>query len=560
MESLKKKLESIDGRGYKAYQQIKGTYSFPLYSIVIDSVQGDPYASPSKVRVLIKREQTQIPESLTRMQKIRCEDAILRTVYKQIEQHKGKRKGNGKSGLITIDHPTQKILERTAISMDDQWVTICLHISLPAKGRTILGKEAIDIFYNRIPSIVKQSILSLSKHQYEDAIILGEQQLAIRKFMKERDIIAFIANGSILPRESGVSDRPLHTSVTSFRSPDSLQISIPIPYSENPIKGMAIPKGITVIVGGGYHGKSTLLKAIENGVYNHIKGDGREFVLTDETACKIRAEDGRSVVGVDISPFIQGLPNEQSTTHFTTENASGSTSQAANIMEMLEIGSNVLLIDEDTSATNFMIRDARMQALIHKTSEPITPLIDKITQLKNELDVSTILVMGGSGDYFHVADHVIKLDHYKVYDVTKEAKEIIEQEAIRLHEGGDSFGSVTSRYIQPQTFTANSRLKIKTRGVNNIQLGYEDVSLLDVEQLVDESQTRMISTLFEYFSRHEIEHLSLKDILNKIERTIEEKGLSYFSSFKGHPGYLARPRIFEIAAALNRIRSLKVRK
>ena len=101
---------------------------------------------------------------------------------------------------------------------------------------------------------------------------------------------------------------------------------------------MGIRKGITLIVGGGYHGKSTLLKALEAGVYNHIAGDGREFVITDDTAFKLRAEDGRSITGVDISPFIKNLPNKKDTVHFSTEDASGSTSQAANLMEALESG------------------------------------------------------------------------------------------------------------------------------------------------------------------------------------------------------------------------------
>lgn len=563
MEQLRKKLEKVNGKGYKAYQELKGRYSFPLYSLFIDSVQGDPFASPSKIRIVIHSKDVKINEAHinNRNRRVRCEDVILRAVYLAIHKLPAQRKGTGKSGLIAIDRPSQKVLERTAVRIEQHCITICLSIGLPAKGRTILGKEAEKLFFQSIPTILKQSVFQLTEEDFQQAVILCDQQEAIRTFMKENGLIAFIANGAILPRESGISDRPLSKNAIPFKSPKNFECVISVPHAEQPIIGMGIPKGITVIVGGGYHGKSTILKAIEHGVYNHIKGDGREFVLTDESACKIRAEDGRSVIDVDISPFINGLPNGSSTTRFTTENASGSTSQAANIMEMLEIGSNVLLIDEDTSATNFMIRDARMQALIEKESEPITPLIDKITQLKREYDVSTILVMGGSGDYFTVADHVIKLEQYKVFDVTEKAKEIAKNtQNNRIEEGGNCFGSLPLRFIHPVSFQKNERKKIKARGLPEIQFGNETIMLQHIDQLVDESQTRMIATILEHFVRKPIKDDSLRALLEEIERIMDEKGLHYFSSFKGHPGYFARPRRFEIAAAINRIRSLRIKK
>ena len=168
-----------------------------------------------------------------------------------------------------------------------------------------------------------------------------------------------------------------------FVSPSSMEVTLNLP-NHGPLKGMGIPKGITLIVGGGYHGKSTLLEALELGVYNHIAGDGREYVITESDAVKIRAEDGRSIKSADISLFINDLPNGKDTCCFYTEDASGSTSQAANVMEAIETGSRLLLIDEDTSATNFMIRDELMQRVVKRSQEPITPFIERVQWLAQE--------------------------------------------------------------------------------------------------------------------------------------------------------------------------------
>lgn len=564
MINLAKKLEQIDGKGYKAYKQIQGSYKFPDFELLIDYVQGDPFASPSKIRILIARSKTAFLQKWTnsRQRKIRCEDMIVREVFQAISNLKNNVRGSGKSGLIMIDKPGQKVLERTAVQIGENDITVCLSIGLPAQGRTILGKEAKKIFFQLLPEILRHSVFSVKGKDIEGAIQLCDQQMAIRSYMKERGIIAFIANNSILPRASGVSDQPLKGAVP-FQSPKEMEVSIPVPHRQEPLKGMAIYKGITLIVGGGYHGKSTLLKALEHGVYDHIEGDGREFVLTDRSACKIRAEDGRSIKKVDISAFINNLPFQKSTKSFSTENASGSTSQAANIMEMLEAGAKTLLIDEDTSATNFMIRDARMQALIHKEHEPITPFIDKVLQLKHDFDVSTILVMGGSGDYFSVADRVIKMDHYKPYDVTHEAKQIACQiKTGRKHEGGEKFGEWKLRI--PESGSLNSRKGKKSKiacRLSEIQYGLEKIDLSYVEQLVDESQTRMIGEILSYIERTNLfdRRLTVSQLLDFVENKINQDGLQSFSAHHGHQGELAYVRRFELAAALNRIRALKIR-
>ena len=234
------------------------------------------------------------------------------------------------------------------------------------------------------------------------------------------------------------------------------------------------PRVLTLIVGGGYHGKSTLLQAIERGVYNHIYGDGREWVVTDPTAVKIRAEDGRRIENVDISSFIHNPPLNKNTEEFSTENASGSTSQAANIVEAVEAGTQLILFDEDTSATNFMIRDERMQRLVSNEKEPITPFIDRVRELYEDHNISTIMVMGGSGDYFEVADTVIMMDNYLPEDVTMDAKKIKEELPINRMQEVEFKFRFKERYPLPESIKPykGRKIKLDVRGKSTILLGH----------------------------------------------------------------------------------------
>jgi predicted ABC-class ATPase len=325
---------------------------------------------------------------------------------------------------------------------------------------------------------------------------------------------------------------------------------------------MGIPKGVTLIVGGGYHGKSTLLRAIERGVYNHIPGDGREWTVTVPSAVKIRAEDGRFVQKVDISPFIGTLPYGRETASFSTENASGSTSQAANIMEALEVEAKLLLVDEDTSATNFIIRDARMQALVEKSKEPITPFLDRVRNLLEEFEISTVMVMGGAGDYFDVADHIVMMDQYRAYSVTKKAKQIsLKFPTRRRSEGEDGFGLLRNRVPLATGFDPSRGkrdVKIDVKGLRTILFGTTVIDLSALEQLVDTSQTRAVAQAILVFARkYALEGLSLCEGLRRLESEIDQKGLDALSAYK--VGNLARARVQEIAFAINRLRTLRVK-
>lgn len=564
MNNLKNILSRIDAHGYKAYKSIEGKYSFKGFTLYIDKVQQDPFAPPSRIRVQIPQKEAKFPQDLfsTKIRNIALVDYLNRIIHKNIIS---KKLTTGNSGLILITRPGQEVIERNSVIVNEDLVEARLCVGLPAVGRTILGKEAIEIFFSIIPNIVNLSLFysNLNPKPLIQHIHAVEDQDYLRNLLYKNKLVSFIANNALLPRESGISNLPLKNGIP-FIAPKELEVEFTLP-NYGKIKGMGIPEGITLIVGGGYHGKSTLLRAIETGVYNHILGDGREKVVTIHEAVKIRAEDGRSVEKVDISPFISNIPFHQDTTSFSTSNASGSTSQAANIIEALEMGIKLLLIDEDTSATNFMIRDRRMQELVSKDKEPITPFIDKVRLLYQDYQVSTILVMGGSGDYFDVADTVIMMDKYRPYDVTKKAIAINLSIPTQRHkEGGKIFGKIFNRIPLSESFDSRRgkrKVKISTKGTKQILYGKTIIDLSCIEQLIDEGQTKAIGDAIflltqKYFDGKKTLHEAIKLLIEEIDKS----GLDILFPFKSqiHGNYLL-PRSFEIASAINRLRTLKVR-
>ncbi len=564
--ALRAILHRIDGRGYKAYKEIQGRWRFPDFTLLIDHVQGDPFAAPTRARVLVPARVAQFPpEHFSNPSRAWGLAAYLARSFDRLARQRSHHRGTGHSGEIRMEAPGQEVLPQTAVLIHpDGQVEARFTVGLPASGRRILGRQAAELLLEDLPSVVEGS-LRYAVHPPEtvwEHVATNEDADALRAALAPRGLVAFVANGAILPRRSGVDDRPLQEGiVVPFQSPPSLEVTIQLPHA-GPVAGMGIPEGVTLIVGGGFHGKSTLLRALERGVYNHRPGDGRERVVSRVDGVKIRAEDGRSVSGVDISPFINNLPYGLPTDNFSTPNASGSTSQAANIMEALEAGAHLLLIDEDTAATNFMIRDRRMQALVPKEQEPITPYIDRVRQLYQELGVSSVLVIGGSGDYLDVADTVIAMHEYRPVDVTERARQVAQaQPTGRVNEAAGPFGPRPARIPLPHSLDPRKgrrEVSIKVRGLHAIQFGRETIDLAAVEQLVAWGQTRAIGDALWYARERYMDgRRTLAQILDRVLADVETEGLDVLDRRK--VGDLAGFRRFELAAALNRLRSLRVR-
>lgn len=548
---LRNQLRQIDHKGYKAYKVLEGEYDFGVYRLCIDHVQGDPFATPSRVRI-VYRNQGNIPKQYfeTKHRRTAVEDYLLRRLHRTLRAGGDSRaaKGSGKSGLVTACRTGQEILERTAMRIGAESIEARIEVGFPAFGRTIAAGELSQILFQLLPELSEKTLRMQPqmKQELDKVTALADDQQYIREELCRQGLVAFVADGSILPRESGVSQRPLKDAVV-FQSPDSLAVTMKLPHRGD-VRGMGIRQGITVIAGGGFHGKSTLLKALERGVYNHISGDGRELVLTDQSAFKLRAEEHRCIHETDISMFINNLPMRSDTTRFTTENASGSTSQAANTVEALASGSTVLLIDEDTSATNFMVRDGRMAQLVSDEKEPITPFIRKIRSLYDDLGISTVLVAGSSGDYLSVADTVLQMDCYETKDVTARAKEL----AAPLIEE-----SVKKTDWLKKTVRTKRIEKVRVHGWDTISLDKNDLDLRYLEQIVDESQTAALAYIMQYIlEKYADGRKTIPALAKEAADKLEKDGILSMTPRNYGAGPAAMVRRQEILACLARYRML----
>ena len=536
-------LKSIDGRSYPSYKRLKGRWELGQTTLFIDHVQGDPFAAPSKVRI---RVHTDVPKEvcLNPQQKLAAEDWLLRAFSQGLSGH---RRGSGKSGEIRVYRPGPEVVERSALRLDSQgFAEVRMEVGLPARGRRVLGREAWELLSEDLPTAAARLGVAPSMAPHIHSVM---RQQSLRAALDEAGLVAFIADGSCLPRASGISQAPLDGAVP-FLSPPSL--SVTLPTCEGPVTGMGIPRGVTLIVGGGFHGKSTLLQAIERGHLDHIPGDGRERVVARPDAAKVRAEDGRPVRGVDISAFLGDQPGGRGTRPFSTDDASGSTSQAAAIMESIEAGAGLLLLDEDTSASNLLVRDARMRQLIPAAREPITSLVQRVQQMHQAWGVSMVLVAGGVGDYLAVADTVIGMNRFHAEDMSKQARSI-------AGELPDSPGPLRKPLTRRPQRAGLEPGKVRARDTRRVDYNRQEIDLTAVDQVIDSAHAATLGHAIAVLHGHIVDgNRTLSECLVALERLMGADGVEALSPREYPDGRLVRPRTIEVAAALNRLRSLRV--
>lgn len=582
LNELTSHLHAIDGRSYAAYKAIVGRYRSPLgWVLYIDRIQPDPYAPPTAIRVVLPLALTGADARLTgtdahltgtnehltasSTRAVALRDYLARTLRELL-----------KGQAISIAPAGQEILERSSVNLHETWqddfstpafnapgpyLELRLRWSLPAFGREIAGRQAarnlnLDLARAVAGLDLRESELGAEAWKHCQ---VAEDHAALQEILVERGWVAFLADGANLARRSGVSQLPLEGGVP-LTAPETLAQTVQLPHT-GAVRGTAIPAGVTVIAGGGYHGKSTLLNAIARGIYPHIPGDGRELVASVPEAMAVRAADGRAVTGVDLRPFISHLPGRDADpAQFTTANASGSTSQAASIMESLELWGQpaqaALLLDEDTCATNLLIRDQRMRALVSSEREPITPLVDRIRALHRERGISTLIVMGGSGDYLDVADQVLIMDSYRLVDATAQARQVCASQP-RVDTSLPDFPLPAQRL--PQRPEAKRRGPSRTRalGTQRLVLDRHEVDVADVSGLVDEGQALAVAwALRALLERHFDGRTSLSQALAQVAKRLDDVGLDALG--EAHPAFLVRPRLVDVGAAVNRLRSLQV--
>ena len=556
-------LHALDGRSYAAYKAIVGRYRAPAgWFLHIDRVQADPYAPPTRIHV-------DVPTDLHGLALLDEAD-LLADVDRRLavgdfltrELHAGFR-----GTALSIASPGQEILERSSVILrpDEQkegagWVLeIRARLALPAQGRSIQGREASRIVGRDLVRELEEAtdLTGERGDRLVRHVATLEDHRALRAVVARNGWVSFLADGAILPRRSGVSDEPLDGGVP-LQAPDSMAATVELPHAGS-VRGTVVEAGVSVIVGGGYHGKSTLLSAIERGVYPHVPGDGRELVATVPDAVKVRAADGRAVTGVDLTPFISHLPAGRDTASFTTRNASGSTSQAASIIEAVEAGSTALLLDEDTSATNLLIRDSRMRELVAAEREPITPLVDRITALFRQRGVSTVMVMGGSGDYLDVADRVLLMDAYHLRDVTEQARRVVADQPRPLTELED-FAAPRQRVPEPAPpRTRRGPVRTRAQGTSTLILDREDIDISDVGGVTDPGQAEAIAYALRALLEQRFDGVSpLRECLDDLEALLDDEGLDALTDERERPAFLVRPRMVDVGAAVSRYRRLEL--
>lgn len=431
---------------------------------------------------------------------------------------------------------------------------LCLCMTLLVQLPQKKHEKAMRMLCRDLPAAVEEFVREFDASGCAAAAALAERQTAIRQALAESPYCAFLADGSIFPRDSKTGGAM--KDAVPFCAPEGTRITLA------GVTGMGIRRGVTVITGGGYSGKSTVLDAIAKGVYNHIAGDGRELCITDETAVSIAAEDGRCVKDLNISPFIKWLPAGDPV-NFSTVHASGSTSQAANIMEAVNGGARLLLIDEDRSATNFMIRDRLMKALIRR--EPITPFTDRVRELSAR-GVSTILVIGGSGEYLAVADAVYMMDSYQMYDVTRQARMLSAEYGI-VHEQPESADWSAERLILKEHFSSypqgsgSERMEVSEMGY--LILGSEMIDLRGLQHLMTDGQRQAVGFILRYLMIREKEDVfSLEERLDALAETLEQEGpdMIYSSYFTACGRFFDLPRKQDVIAVVYRMRQITYRR
>ena len=563
-DDLKMMLPRLDRKSYGAYKSLAGSYRWDNYILHIDHVQGDPFASPSRLRFEIPAGKHAFPAEYRdrKNRKLALEDQILRRFRRTLGRQERTRNeggredgrmGSGKSGRITTCRTGQTVQERIAAVFSENSLEFRFEMGFPARGRTILAREMEKLLFDILPGLAENTFYyrrwnARDRKALEEAVWLSDDQCAIREALTANHYTAFVADGSILARESGVSDRPMKQAVP-FSSPEDMRVALELPH-KGIITGMAIPEGVTVIAGGGYHGKSTLLNALELGVYDHIAGDGREYVISRACGTKIRAEDGRSVRHTDISLFIRHLPNGQDTADFSSENASGSTSQAANLVEAMEAGSDLMFLDEDTSATNFMIRDETMAELVTDDKEPISTLLRHIRGLSRSRNISFIIVVGSSGDYLSVADCVLQLDHYHVKNVTARAREICARRGMEdRYPATDLPPMNLARTLKP---VRAGRMKLKAMGTDTVMIDREIIDVRYLEQLKEDELTVGLAYLTGRIFSDLREERYLGEVIDRLYEKIEQEGFVSVIPPNYSCGQPALPRKQELYACLNR--------
>lgn len=581
MKALYQKIRSLQGKNYGLYKSLADrSWDFGDFVLEFLHVQGDPYAPASRVMIKASLLMLGFPSEWGGAfeRRLALSDYLYRRLSALVRE-----KYPDRDAAVVFDTAGPEMLVRNALWVDNGELRACLQVRLPGDGRKIQAEAAAEILTMVLPDLVSAALYNSGESKpdgVEPELVEHYRVLAERKEilsqLEERGLCAFVPDGAVLPRASGLSELPMERAVP-FVAPEEMAVTLVANGRE--IRGMGIPKGITMISGGAFHGKSTLLQALTKSVYPHIPGDGREGIVVSESAVRVGVEDGRSVRGTDLSQFVRDLPGGISTKNFTTACASGSTSEAANLMEAMEAGSDVFLIDEDSSAVNFLIRDVRVRKLLGDDREPLIPLTDRIREIKGR---SFILVAGACGDFLDLADNIIVMASYKAECARINGKNV----AAGLGDSavGSAVGNVAkivpglpafvepvcrdfAEYVKPllpslrPASAVERQVKVKISGDTLLQIGFLVSDTSKAGALVDKQQRfgagfMLLNLCQNAASNNDTNGESVKaTIMERINVLCEKiKNVGFRNLPQGLSREMSLPRPIDIACVLYRLR------
>lgn len=593
MKALYQKIRTLAGKNYGLYKSLADKpWDFGDFSLEFLHVQGDPFAPASRVMIKANLQMLGYPSEWggSFERRLALSDFLLRRMSAVV-----KEKYPDRDAAVVFDVAGPEMLVRNSLWIDNGELRAVLQVRLPGDGRKIQSEAAAEILTMVLPDLVSASLYNEGS-RCEGGVLpeltahynVLADRAEVLKELDARGLAAFVPDGAVLPRASGISEDPLEGAIP-FEAPAEMAVTLNVNGRE--VRGMGIPKGVTVITGGAFHGKSTLLQALTRSVYPHVPGDGREGIVIDESALRVGVEDGRSVRGTDLSQFVRDLPGGVSTREFTTASASGSTSEAANLLEAMEAGSKTYLIDEDSSAVNFLIRDARVRKLLGDDREPLIPLTDRIRdicypQCHSERSVaesrnlvatrSFILVAGACGDYLELADNIIVMANYKAECAKfKGASEAAaapassETSATRLPPFVAPACRNFAEYIKPiqnsirPTSAVERQVKVKLSGDTLLQMGFLVADTSRLVTLADKQQRLGAGFMLLNLCQNAISNngsgdaqdsanASIVDCIGKLCEKIRNVGFRNLPQGMSREMSLARP--VDIACVLFRLR------
>lgn len=555
LDTLRRFLPLLDDRHEGSYKLLAGEYDYGEFILIVEHIPDEPSRQPARLRARMRRETARFPYDVfnTRSRETGARDFLARAFSDAAGRAPSERRGV-RAGRIAIDRPGRELLESSAVVVSNEIIEVRFTVELPVRRGRIPSDMVSELFLATIPAVIRSSLIfkNVDGERLADFIETNERADMIRAQLEERGLVAFIADGSLLPGKWREGE-----TLTPFHAPEELAVTFDLPNGRT-VRGMGIPKGITLVAGGTGSGKSTLLRAIELGVYNHIPGDGRELAVTIADAVGVRTEEGRRIENVDVSPFFDPAGGVD-TRRYCARWASSSFSYAANVMEALEIGASILVIDDDMTPAGLVTRDARIQALVPSDSEPAATLIDLLPAFRDDLGVSSVIAVN-SGDFFDIADTVILMEGFLPGDATTRAKVISgepksKRTPKRLKISAPTPRTPLANSLEPEKNTAGESLRPQGKGF--IQYGDEFIDCSRLPQLASGSQERAIARGIALVYRLMDSSASLEEAVGKVMERVRTVGLDTLSGRL--MGDLAMFRAHELAAAVNRMKNLKVK-